>query len=78
MIAALARVTAWLDARMIAAIGEKSNHWAVLRELLSETGTAGNLTTDAHLAATLGEFTGTVRQFAEGGSRGLNVTVPHN
>jgi predicted nucleic acid-binding protein len=26
-------------------------HWALLRELLLETGTAGNLTADAHLAA---------------------------
>ena len=47
---ALARVTAWLDARMVTTIGEKPNHWDVLRKLLSETGTAGNLTTDAHLA----------------------------
>ena len=26
-------------------------HWRILREILTETGTAGNLTTDAHLAA---------------------------
>ena len=26
-------------------------HWRILREILLETGTAGNLTTDAHLAA---------------------------
>jgi toxin-antitoxin system PIN domain toxin len=27
------------------------DHWSALRELLEESGTAGNLTTDAHLAA---------------------------
>ncbi len=26
-------------------------HWQILRDLLTESGTAGNLTTDAHLAA---------------------------
>ena len=32
-------------------IQETENHWAVLRELVETTGMAGNLTTDAHLAA---------------------------
>ncbi len=36
---------------MVTTISEKPNHWSVLRSLLQETGTAGNLTTDAHLAA---------------------------
>jgi uncharacterized protein len=26
-------------------------HWAILRKLLRDSGTAGNLTSDAHLAA---------------------------
>ena len=32
-------------------MSEKPNHWAVLQELLQGTGTGGNLTTDAQLAA---------------------------
>ena len=30
---------------------EKDEHWDVLRSLLADSGAAGNLTTDAHLAA---------------------------
>ena len=48
---ALSQITAWLGAKAVTTISEKPNHWAVLRSLLAETGTAGNLTTDAHLAA---------------------------
>ena len=48
---ALSQVSAWLGARTVTTVSEKPNHWAVLRNLLNETGTAGNLTTDAHLAA---------------------------
>lgn len=48
---ALKRVDAWLSARPVASIAEKPGHWRVLRSLLSEAGTAGNLTTDSHLAA---------------------------
>jgi predicted nucleic acid-binding protein len=32
-------------------ISPGENHWALLRALLEEVGTGGNLTTDAHLAA---------------------------
>ena len=48
---ALARVDAWLAARPVVVVTEKPDHWPVLRGLLSETGVAGNLATDAHLAA---------------------------
>jgi hypothetical protein len=42
----------WLEGQLssAASIGPGPNHWAVLRELLAATGTAGNLTTDAHIA----------------------------
>ena len=30
---------------------EKENHWAVLSGVLRDVGSAGNLTTDAHIAA---------------------------
>ena len=33
------------------ALSETDQHWATLQRLLAQTGTAANLTTDAHLAA---------------------------
>lgn len=48
---ALAEVDRWLSADLVTTVVEKPEHWNVLRSLLSEAGTAGNLTTDAHLAA---------------------------
>lgn len=48
---ALGEVHAWLSSEVVTAISEKANHWPVLRDMLVETGTAGNLATDAHLAA---------------------------
>ena len=44
-------VATWLDQPCVAAIGPGSRHWAILRTLLEQTGMAGNLTTDAHIAA---------------------------
>ncbi len=32
-------------------VSESSQHWSLISDLLRETGTAGDLTTDAHLAA---------------------------
>ena len=48
---ALERVTAWLAHENTRLVGESPDHWIILRELLRQAGTAGNLTTDAHLAA---------------------------
>ncbi len=48
---ALDKIDAWLSLPIVHVPAEKDNHWAVLSGLLRETGTAGNLTTDAHLAA---------------------------
>lgn len=44
-------VDAWLLHPRTRLIVENSNHWQVLRQLLSETNSTGNVTTDAHLAA---------------------------
>jgi toxin-antitoxin system PIN domain toxin len=49
--AALAFVDEWLSQPYVEAVGPGENHWAVLRKLLKAAGTAGNLTSDAHLAA---------------------------
>ena len=48
---AIQRVSAWLDRPNVRPLGETEEHWRILKELLQQTGTVGNLTTDAHLAA---------------------------
>jgi toxin-antitoxin system PIN domain toxin len=42
---------AWLEQPSVVVIEPGSRHRTMLRELLSTTGTGGNLTSDAHLAA---------------------------
>lgn len=49
--AAAAKVAGWLSLDSTRLVQERDEHWNILRALLSETGTAGNLVTDAHLAA---------------------------
>ena len=49
--AAMARIDAWLECPTVKLVVEKNDHWTVLRSLLKASGAAGNLTTDAHLAA---------------------------
>lgn len=44
-------VQAWLAQPVAMAIEPTRRHFAVLRGLVEQAGTAGNLTTDAHLAA---------------------------
>jgi toxin-antitoxin system PIN domain toxin len=48
---ALDIVDSWLDARPSAIVQPTARHAAILRTLLSTVGTAGNLVSDAHLAA---------------------------
>ena len=48
---ATGQVEAWLGAPAAVLAEPTSRHGALLRGLLRETGTAGNLVTDAHLAA---------------------------
>jgi uncharacterized protein len=48
---AVGQVEAWLAAPAAVTAHPTSRHASMLRGLLRETGTAGNLTTDAHLAA---------------------------
>ena len=49
--AAAEKVDRWLSRGNFQVVREKDEHWATLKSLLRGTGTAGNLTTDAHLAA---------------------------
>ena len=44
-------VDEWLAQPYAVLVGPGEDHWPVLRNLLLATGTAGNLTSDAHLAA---------------------------
>jgi toxin-antitoxin system PIN domain toxin len=48
---ACARVDRWLAWPTVQVISETGTHWSLLKRLLAEVGSAGNLTTDAHLAA---------------------------
>jgi toxin-antitoxin system PIN domain toxin len=53
---AVAQVQAWLGAPAAVVVQPTPRHAAVLGGLLHEAGTAGNLTTDAHLAALAIEY----------------------
>ena len=48
---ALAYVDSWLQQPFVRAISPTERHWPLLRNLMATSGTAGNLTSDAHLAA---------------------------
>lgn len=45
------RISGWLACANVELIEPSHDHWERLRGLLATLGTAGNLTTDAHLAA---------------------------
>lgn len=47
----IAVVDSWLAQGPVVTVSPGEEHWRILRELLIESGSAGNLTTDAHLAA---------------------------
>lgn len=49
--AAMRKIEVWLGLDNTLLVREKDEHWDILRLLLDETGAAGNLTSDAHLAA---------------------------
>jgi len=48
---ALAYMDEWLALPNARIVQEANDHWQVVRDLLATVGTAGNLTSDAHLAA---------------------------
>ena len=48
---ALDYVDSWLQQPCVEIIAPGEQHWPILRRLLEITGTAGNLTSDAHIAA---------------------------
>jgi toxin-antitoxin system PIN domain toxin len=53
---ALEYVSSWLRQPFVSFIRPGKRHWPVFRNLVNATGTAGNLTSDAHLAALAIEY----------------------
>lgn len=53
---ALRIVEGWIRLDHVILLHPGERHWSMLRTLLAATGTAGNLTTDAHLAALALEY----------------------
>jgi len=49
--AAVEKLDTWLARDNVRVVREKDDHWETLKLLLSRSGIAGNLTSDAHLAA---------------------------
>lgn len=47
----MAFVDEWLDRPNVSMVAPGPGHWLILKNLIRQAGTAGNLTTDAHLAA---------------------------
>jgi uncharacterized protein len=48
---ALAYIDSWLQQPAVELVVPGPSHWTILRALIAAAGTAGNLTSDAHLAA---------------------------
>lgn len=44
-------IKSWLSQPSVRTISPRDGHWDLVEKLLKEAGTAGNLTTDAHIAA---------------------------
>jgi hypothetical protein len=57
---ALDVVDSWLGHPSVATVGPTARHWPILRGLIGSAGTAGSLTTDAHLAAIAVEYSATL------------------
>lgn len=60
---ALGVVDGWLTSRSAQVVHPTAHHLAVLTELLRAVGTAGNLTSDAHLAALAKEHRADIASF---------------
>jgi len=60
---ALDQIDEWIDLPSTALVAPTSRHRTILRALIEAAGTAGNLTTDAHLAALAIEHGATLATF---------------
>lgn len=57
---AMGVVDEWIGHSTVVMLEPRERHWSILRDLLTESGTLGNLTTDAHLAALAVEYGATL------------------
>lgn len=57
---AAAIIDSWLEQPVVAIIAPLEQQWSILRSLVATTGTGGNLTTDAFLAAIAIEYGATL------------------
>lgn len=57
---ALETVEVWVTHPLVSMLHPGERHWSTLRQLLESSGVAGNLTTDAHLAALTVEYGATL------------------
>jgi toxin-antitoxin system PIN domain toxin len=57
---ALEIVSDWLQQPFVRILSPSERHWDIFRQVVEPLGTAGNLTTDAHLAALALEYGGTL------------------
>ena len=48
---AIGSVDSWLNQPNVRVVSPTERHWDIFRQIISPLGSAGNLTTDAHLAA---------------------------
>jgi toxin-antitoxin system PIN domain toxin len=48
---AISYIDEWLSIPSVELLGPRETHWPILRNLLLSSGTLGNLTSDAHIAA---------------------------
>lgn len=74
---AMALVESWLSRPAAVTVEPTSRHLSILRGLLEQAGTAGNLTTEAHIAALAIEHGGAVVSFDRDFERfGIRVQLP--
>lgn len=75
---AIGFVDDWLSMPIATQISPGPRHWELLRELLHDAGTAGNLTNDAHLAALAIEHGASIASFDYDFQRfpGARLVVP--
>ncbi len=57
---AIGYVDEWLSLPSVELLGPRDTHWPIVRNLLLQSGTLGNLTSDAHIAALALEYGATV------------------
>ena len=74
---ALAYVDDWLNRPQVDLINPGEHHWSIFRSLLSSTGSAGNLTSDVHLAAFAIEYGADIYSADYDFRRFIEVGVTH-